>query len=215
MPRLTEEQKQYLREHINDRPRIELARKLNISYSNLLHWVHKLGGDIDYDSFRTNDEFRNKVKTLYETMSISEVAEALHCKKTSVMSVVCRMHLHRNNDNARKRLREKSNANIKIAMGSDKVKARASKMRRQIRVDMIRIKSGEKPLTNRYYRMYPAKTQISLNNLCCKYNYFMFPNVRDRKEPIAFYDSNTRRLSAKREQYYIEKYGIRFEQADE
>lgn len=212
---MTEEQKQYLREHINDRPRIELARKLNISYSNLLQWVHKLGGEIDYDSFRKNDEFREKVKKLYETMSISEVAEALHCKETSVMSVVYRMHLRRNNDKTRKRLRIKSNANIKATMGSDKVEARTSKMKRQIRVDMIQIKSGEKPLTNRYYRMYPAKTQISLNHLCCKYNYFMYPNIRDRKEPIAFYDSSTRRLSAKREQYYIDKYGIRFEQASE
>ena len=68
---MTIEQKEYLREHINDRPRAELARKLNISYNNLLQWVHKLGGEIDYDSFRRNDELRSKIKTLYETMSIS------------------------------------------------------------------------------------------------------------------------------------------------
>ena len=30
---MTIEQKEYLREHINDRPRAELARKLNISYN--------------------------------------------------------------------------------------------------------------------------------------------------------------------------------------
>ena len=212
MPRMTIEQKEYLREHINDRPRAELARKLNISYNNLLQWVHKLGGEIDYDSFRRNDELRSKIKTLYETMSISEVAKVLHCKETSVMSVVHRMHLRRDDDETRKRLREKSNANMAAAIESNK---RLQKIKRQIRVDIMRIKSGEKPLTNRYYRMYPAKTQSALNHLCCKYSYFMYPNLRDRKEPIAFYDGDTKRLSDKREQYYIDKYDIKFMQAED
>ena len=77
------------------------------------------------------------------------------------------------------------------------------------------VKSGEKPLTNRYYRMYPEKTQRALNHLCCKYNYFMYPNKKDRVEPIAFYDIDTKRLTPKQEQYYIDKYSIKFIQADE
>lgn len=212
---MTSEQRAYLKEHINDRPRKALAEKLNISYANLLKWVHKLGGDIDYDSFKTNFAFRDKVKELYETMSISEIAEHLNCKYDSVASAVQRMHLHRTNEETRRRLRKKSNSNWKAFKGDDKVERRVSKMKRQIKVDMMLVRSGEKPLTNRYYRMYPEKTQRALNHLCCKRNYFMYPNKKDRVEPIAFYDSETNRLSPKQEQYYIDKYSIKFIEADE
>ena len=211
---MTVEQKAYLKEHINDRPRKDLAQKLGITYQALLRWVHVLGGEID-KSNRRNDELRRKVVDMYKTMSSGEIAEKLGCKYSSVASIVQRMHLHRESEEVRDRLRKKSNGNWRATHKRSIIDARIAKMNRKIKVDMMRVMQGDAPLTRRYYRTYPLKTQNSLNYLCCRYNYFMYPNLMDRKEPIAFYDKNTNRLPQEREQYYMDRYGIKFLQAEE
>lgn len=211
---LSSDQKQYIRERIDYRPRRELARKVGISYNALLRWVHIYGGSIDKDSFKTNIELRDKIKEMYEHHSASEIATLLNVKVSSVNGYIQRMHLYRKDGETKERLRKKSNQNISYAITEENLKKRSAVVRKTIRRDIRSIMSGGKAISGRYYRMYPQKTHNALAYICRKYNYFM-ADKKDRKEPIAFYDRETKRLSKEKEQNYAEKYHIKFQQAGE
>lgn len=211
---LSEEQKQYIKDNLEYRPRIELARKVGISYNALLRWIHIYGGSIDKDSFKTNFELRDKIKELYEHYSAAEIASLLHIKLSSVNGYIQRMHLHREDGETKERLRKKSNENISYVITEENLKKRSAAVRKYINRDIRRIMSGEKPITRRHYRLYSQKTHNALAYICSKYNYFM-ADRKDRKEPIAFYDMETRRLTPVKEKYYTDKYHIEFQQADE
>lgn len=211
---LSSDQKQYIRERIDYRPRRELARKVGISYNALLRWVHIYGGSIDKDSFKTNIELRDKIKEMYEHHSASEIATLLNVKVSSVNGYIQRMHLYRKDGETKERLRKKSSQNISYAITEENLKKRSAVVRKTIRRDIRSIMSGGKAISGRYYRMYPQKTHNALAYICRKYNYFM-ADKKDRKEPIAFYNRETKRLSKEKEQHYADKYHIKFQQAGE
>lgn len=211
---LTSEQKQYIKDNLEYRPRKELAKKVGISYNALLRWIHIYGGSIDKESFKTNFELRDKIREMYEHYSASEIASLLNIKLGSVNGYIQRMHLHREEGETKERLRKKSNENISYAITEEHLRKRSFVVRKQINRDIRNIISGKNPDTKRHYRMYPQKTHNALSYICRKYNYFM-ADKKDRKEPIAFYDTETRRLTASKEKYYADKYHIEFLQADE
>lgn len=212
--KLSEEQKRYIKENVNYRPRKELARKVGISYNSLLRWVHIYGGEIDKDSFETRVELRGKIRELYKTNSASEIASILGLSRASVNGYVNRMHLHREEGETKERLRKKSERNHMYLHTDDAKKKKAIALKNQIRRDFRNIISGKKPITKRYYCPYPHRTSLALNHLCYKYGYFLPPKEGRTANPIAYYDKDTKRLSRKREEYYENKYHIEFVCAD-
>lgn len=71
-----------------------------------------------------------------------------------------------------------------------------------------RVRSGQKQETKYKVRIAPKKVQQAMFYLARKYNYF-YDTVDDM---TMYYDVQTKRTD---EQHYVDKYGIKFCQADE
>ena len=76
------------------------------------------------------------------------------------------------------------------------------------KMEAWRVRSGIKKQTKFKVRITPKKIQRAMYHLSRKYNYF-YDTVDDA---TLYFDSQTNRT---KEQYYIDKYGIKFAQADE
>ena len=76
------------------------------------------------------------------------------------------------------------------------------------KMESWRVRSGIKKETKYKVRITPVRVQQAIFHLSRKYNYF-YDTVDDA---TLYYDSQTRRT---KEQYYIDKYHLKFVQADE
>lgn len=73
MPQLTEEQKSYIVEHINDRPRTAVAKTAGVSMTMLYRLVRTHDGEMRHDLSRRNPQHVEIVKKYYPTMTGSEI----------------------------------------------------------------------------------------------------------------------------------------------
>lgn len=81
MPQLTEEQKSYIVEHINDRPRTAVAKTAGVSMTMLYRVVRMYGGDMAYERTRRNPQHVEIVKKYYPTMTGSEIEAKFSIRK--------------------------------------------------------------------------------------------------------------------------------------
>lgn len=73
MAQLTEEQKDYIVAHINDRPRTAVAKAAGVSMTILYRVVRMYGGEMRHDLSRRNPQHVEIVKKYYPTMTGSEI----------------------------------------------------------------------------------------------------------------------------------------------
>ena len=149
-----------------------------------------------------------KVLDLYPTMSSREIHEATGFAKSSIIRCARKNNL-KHTEEAQARI----NAYVYNRRQEGLKKRDLSKLGEKIktirRIESWRVRSGMRKETKYKVCITPKKVQQAMFHLARKHNYF-YDTVDDA---IMYYDSQTRRT--KREQYFVNKYGIRFEQADE
>lgn len=194
MPKLTEEQKQYIKEHPTESPS-SIARKLGVYRQNVYYWLHRFHGE-KFTAAKNEgmSERRKIVMEMYPLHSGSEIAKILGVTREAVNSMARRLGVRHTEDTS-KRLKEKRTEIIK----------------RIIAMERLRVASGKKQLTKRKIVRQPNRSMCARHYLVSKYNYFY---DKDLGESLTvFYDKETKRLSPEKERHYIETYHLRFEEA--
>ena len=207
-PRKTpKEIEDYVIAHINDRPRTLVAQHCGISMSTVYSIVRANGGELKSELTKKHEGIEDQITRMWPTMSASEIAKELGIGKTSAARWAKKLGLHHTPETIR-RLQMKFSLKldyIKRQMDYNAIHAKRSRSRR---IDEWRVMSGLPQRTKFKVRTIPRKVYAAMWNLQHKYNYFFEPGTS-----TLYYDSQTDRRP--NEQYYIDKYGIKFEQADE
>lgn len=206
---LSESDKTYIKEHSHESPQI-LADRLGCSVQTIYYQLHSLFGDSFFAKREQERAHKNKVVCeLYPTHSASEIAKILGVTKSAVSNMARRLGVVHTKETVRRITRN----NIDAMLQADVVARRVLSLKRTLRMEQFRIASGELQKTKRRFRQANNKTICARSYLVRKYNYFYDKGFGEIL--TIFYDSETRRLPQEQEQYYSEKYHIKFLQADE
>lgn len=213
--RITPEQRAYILEHLNDRPRAEVARKAGVSISTVYLAVRENGGEMDYTRDRRNPEWERAVRENYAAMSGHEIERRFGMTHNRANKIARDLGLVHSAETLGRIARERQKS---LALGRKKIdwKKAARKTRAKRRLDEMRMWEGKPRLTRLRLRTITVAACKAKYRLCRKYGYYECEG-----EPYALlYDSGTRRPDGlspfrKPEEYFTRKYGLHFFEAEE
>lgn len=201
MPQLTEEQKSYIVEHINDRPRTAVAKAAGVSMTMLYRIVRMYGGEMRHDLSRRNPQHVEIVKKYYPTMTGSEIQTRFGIQKNRADKIANELGIKHTPD-TQERIRQKIQDNI--TNNRHKIDFKELGHKRSVRYKMEYYRKWEgKPqktklrLAETSYKVYKAKW-----NLIKRHGY-----IETTDAYTLMYDKDTQRMN---EKYYTEKYGLKF-----
>lgn len=205
--RLTEEQKAYIVAHINDRPRMAVAKAAGCHVSTVYGIVRKYGGDLRYDLSRRNSEWERIVRENYATMSGHEIERKFGMTVNRANKIARRLGLKHSAETEARLLRERILTLAKTRGNAD-IKARARKWVARRRLDEMRMWEGRPRLTRFRLRTINIKAYRAKWHLMKFYGYY----ACDGEPYTLLYDSGTRRRLGTRcdEAYYSSKYKLKF-----
>lgn len=201
MAQLTEEQRNYIVAHINDRPRTAVARAAGVSLSAVYKIVHEQGGIMQYERTRRNPYHVELVKKYYPTMTGSEIQTRFGIPKGRAEKIAHELGIKHTTE-TQARIKQKFRDNL--ANNIHKIDFRELGRKTSIRYKMEYYRKWEgKPqktklrLAETSYKVYKAKW-----NLIKRHGY-----IETTDAYTLMYDKDTRRMN---ENYYTEKYGLKF-----
>lgn len=149
-----------------------------------------------------------KVIELYPTMSSREIAEITGFAKTTIIRCAAKNNL-KHTEETQKRIDEYVRQRRSSGRKSYDYSKLSKKITHTRKMESWRVRSGLEQNTKYKVRITPKRIQNAMYHLRQKYGYF-YETV---DKTVLYYDSQTIRV--KNENYYTEKYGISFIQADE
>lgn len=202
MPRsLTQEQLSYLKEHVNDKPRKEVAKKAGVTLHTLYKYIRlfngNIGSGIDYD------ELRASIRKLYVTMTASEIAKKLGLTTSQVQWQATQMELQHDKETC-KRINAKRRKSLDKYWNKENYAKKGKMMRVRYKIENLRVLSGLPQTTNLRLRNLSPQALNAKKYLRKKYNYF----YSDGEPFVLCYDNQTRRC--KKERHYTDKFGFQF-----
>ena len=208
MREISQEIKDYIKAHVNDRPRTALARKLGISKFTLMALIHEYGGEVRNMNNPMSVDLE-KLKELYPVMPVNDIVPILGVRKNTIYRWVKRLNLQRSPEGIA--IKEANKKRVLDSMHNEAVYAKISKsMRKTYRLERMRVINGLPKKTKLRVAIIPRRTTATINRLCRMYNYFHEVN-----EDVLYYDSETTRMPLEKEKHYTENFHIKFAQADE
>ena len=202
MPRrLTKEQIDYIKVHINDYPRKEVAKAAGITLHTLYKYITILGGTkIDN---KLNKETISQISYMYQTMTAREISEVLNIPQSTILGQVSKLGL-KHNVETKNRIRKERNKSLRNYWTKERYASKGRKLHMQYKMDELRVMSGKPQETKLRIRKLSQKALNAKMYLRKSYNYFY-----SKGEPfILCYDSETKRHP--KEEYYTEKLGFKF-----
>lgn len=192
----------YIVRHINDRPRMRIAREAGVSMATLYRVIREYGGELRYDLSTRDNSIENIVREHYPTMSGREIADKFGYTKERVNKVAKELGIV-HNENVMLRLRKQQRANLRQSHTPECLAKRVRRFRITRRMDEMRVLAGEKPRTKLRFKKHSVAVYKAKWNLAKKYGYYISDSAY-----VMLYDGETRRLP--HEDYYEKKYGLAF-----
>lgn len=206
---LSSEQKQYIEEHPTESA-FAMAKKFGCTENTVYYWLWRFHGE---NFLKTKKENRaNKIETvrrLYPTTSAAVIGEKLGLTRSAVCHIAKRLGV-KHTDETIAKLHKKS---VEMSHTQEASVRRSASITKTLRMDKFRALSGLKQKTKRKFKTVPNRCFCARNYITKRYNYFYDKNFGSLL--TIFYDSETNRLPPDRENYYSDKYGIQFLNADE
>ena len=202
MPRrLTKEQIDYIKVHINDYPRKEVAKAAGVTLHTLYKYITILGGTkIDN---KLSKETISQISVMYQTMTAREISEVLNIPQSTILGQVSKLGLKHNVETIN-RIRKERNKSLRNYWNKEKYANKGRKLYMQYKMDELRVLSGKPQETRLRIRKLSPKALNAKMYLRKSYNYFY-----SKGEPfILCYDSETKRHP--KEEYYTRKFGFKF-----
>lgn len=202
MKHITQQQADYIRAHVNDRPRVKVARDAGVSLDTVYRIVREAGGEMRYEHTRRNPEHVEIVRRCYPVMTTREIADRYGIGYRRVNLIARKLGV-RHGPEVQARQERERNARLAAARANNDFAAIAAKRKRRKHYDELRVMSGLKPLTRLRLKTMPTKAYKAKWNLCRKWGY----TTADGEPYTLYYDGTTRRMD---ESYYTKKYGLKF-----
>lgn len=202
MPRrLTQEQMDYIKAHINDYPRKEVAKAAGVTLHTLYRYITILGGTkIDN---RLNDETISKISDMYKTMTAREISDLLDIPQSTILGQVKKLGLV-HDEETKNRIRKERNKSLRNYWNKERYAIKGRKLHMQYKMDELRVMSGKPQETKLRMRNLSQKALNAKIYLRKSHNYFY-----SKGEPFVLcYDNETKR--SKKEKYYANKFGFTF-----
>lgn len=202
MPRrLTQEQMDYIKAHINDYPRKEVAKTAGVTLRTLYKYITILGGaKIDN---KLSKETISQISVMYQTMTAREISEVLNISQSTILGQVSKLGLEHDVETIN-RIRKERDKSLRSYWNKERYTSKGRKLHVQYKMDELRVLSGKPQETRLRIRKLSTKALNAKMYLRKSYNYFY-----SKGEPFVLcYDSKTRRHP--KEEYYTRKFGFRF-----
>ena len=201
MAQITAEQKDYIVEHINDRPRTAVAKAAGVSMTMLYRVVRMYGGDMAYERTRRNPQHVEIVKKYYPTMTGSEIEAKFSIRKKRAYKIANELGI-KHTPETQERIRKKMEVVRREARANIDYKAAGRRHSVCYKMEYYRKWEGKPQktklrLAETSYKVYKAKW-----NLIKRHGY-----IETTDAYTLMYDRNTHRMN---EQYYAGKYKLRF-----
>ena len=202
MPRrLTKEQIDYIKVHINDYPRKEVAKAAGVTLHTLYKYITILGGTkIDN---KLNNETIRKISDMYKTMTAREISEVTNIPQSTILGQVSKLGLKHDVDHVVTHCLLPF-IFLRNYWNKERYASKGRKLHMQYKMDELRVMSGKPQETKLRIRKLSSKALNAKMYLRKSYNYFY-----SKGEPfILCYDSETKRHP--KEEYYTDKFGFKF-----
>lgn len=203
MTRMTNEQRDFILEHINDRPRVRIARMAGVATSTVYKLVRIHGGAIDHSLNTPNLRVVAIVKAEYPYKSAQEIASDYGISKATVSRWARKLKITHTPE-AEHRIKEKVNKAMKEPPPPESIAAGLKKRAHKRRMETFRVISGMPQKTKIRIRVMPVRTQKAIWRLCRRFGYLKTA----RNSVTLAYGNVTRRT--RNETLYAERYGIQF-----
>lgn len=155
MPRrLTQEQMDYIKVHINDYPRKEVAKAAGVTLHTLYKYITILGGTkIDN---KLNNETIRKISDMYKTMTAREISEVTNIPQSTILGQVSKLGLKHDVETIN-RIRKERNKSLRSYWNKEKYASKGRKLHMQYKMDELRVLSGK-----------PQETRLRIRKLSPK-----------------------------------------------
>lgn len=203
MNRITQEQKQYVIDHINDMPRIKVAADAGISTASLYVIVRRYGGKIGE---REPPAMVETIKSMYPTHTCREIANETGIPKSTVIRWAAKLGL-RHTEETEKRIKDNKLMTLAKARKNINWENRGKKWRLHRRIDELRVLSGLPQRTKHRFALRPRKVYHAMWCLCNKYGYEW---VDGHPYWLTRPDGEPGRSQKQREQLFSTRYKITF-----
>lgn len=206
MSKITEEQRQYIIDHIDDYPRYKVAKDAGVNMRTMYRVIRAAGGKI---SPPQSEQHKEIVTRLWATHSAAEIKEETGLSGDCVMYWVKKLNL-KHSQATEERIRKKSLDAANKALLKESVREkRAASWKRTRKLDYIRFIGGQKQNTKFKFAKYPERIHKAIWKLENIYGYFQDEEAGGYY--TMYYDEQTKRTPM--EHLYIKRYGLKFEQA--
>ena len=124
--KMTEQQKEWLKEHFNDMLRAELARKLGVSDSAIRYYIRKFGGKMDLYRARRLPGVEKRISMLYRTLPSATIARMTGVCVSTVNNIARQLGLKRDKEFLKKK-KEEEEKRIEELLAKSKARSDAKK----------------------------------------------------------------------------------------
>ena len=205
---LPEHMVDYIRQHINDRPRTAVAELLGISTSSMYRYVRKLKGDRQMHRARRNPEWVEIVKQNYADMAGHEIERKFGITHNRANKIAADLGLKHSPETI-ERLRREQCERLKMYKPKGEEK-RVRTWKRRFKMEELRVMQGEPQRTKFRIKTRPMRTYKAMFYLCKAYGY-----LTSDKDPFTLvYNERTQRRpldgGCGSERYYSDRYHIQF-----
>ena len=204
---ITQQQVDYVLAHINDRPRVKVARDAGVSLGTLYRIVREAGGELRHDLSTKREGIEDTVRAYYPTMTAPEICARFGYSKTRVNTWAKRLGV-RHTPETEQRIKTESMARLAEARAQMDYKAAHDKWKRKRRYDELRVMSGLPQRTRFKFAALSTQGRQTVWRMVRKHNYFQM----DGEPRTLYYDGETRRVRT--EARLAKKYGLHFVAAE-
>lgn len=192
---------------MNDYPRYKVAKDAGVSPSTMYRIIQEVGGKL---AMPKQEIYKDTVTRLWATHSASEIEEATGLAKSRIIEWAKRLGLKHTQATEDRLKRKKADASVKARRNIEDFQERKSKSwKRTRKLDYLRFISGQEQQTKFQFPKYPERVYKAIYHLVNNYGYFQDEEVGGCY--TMYYDEQTKRTP--KEHLYIERYGLKFEQA--
>ena len=138
---ITQQQADYIRAHVNDRPRVKVARDAEVSLDTVYRIVREAGGELRHDLSTKREGIEDTVRAYYPTMTAPEICARFGYSKTRINMWARRLGV-RHSAETEERIRQENMARLAEAKKHIDYKAMGERLKRKRRMDELRVLSG-------------------------------------------------------------------------
>lgn len=144
--KITEEQKRYILEHLNDRPRTEVARAAGVNISTVYRLVREHGGEMRYDLSKRKQWYVEIVKKHYADMAGNEIDRMYGVGKGRANKIAAKLGLTHSPETL-ERINRKIEKNRKLSQTKENRMKAARTWKISFRIDERRVWEGKPQFT--------------------------------------------------------------------